>query len=78
MGREEAFTVEGVIVEAHPNRTWRVELPNGHRLLGFVAGKAKHSFAGKPGDKVKVSLSPYDLSEGRILLEQRKLNLDSL
>jgi translation initiation factor IF-1 len=66
-----AFQVEGVIVEAMPNGTYRAELANGHRLLAFVAGRAKltaRRFA--PGDKVTLALSPGDLSEGRILAEQ--------
>ncbi len=61
------FKVEGVIVEVLPNRTYRVELANGHRLLGFVPGKARLSFVGRVGDKVRLELSPYDLSEGRIM-----------
>ena len=68
-----AFQVEGVVIEALPNRTYRVALSNGHEVLAFVAGKAKLSFPGlAPGDKVKVRLSPYDLSEGRIVVEMKK------
>ena len=68
MAGEEAFRVEGRVMEAAPNGTFRVELENGHRLTAFVAGRAKRSFAGlKAGDKVKLQLSPYDLSVGRIL-----------
>jgi len=62
-----AFQVEGVVIEARPNRTYRVELANGHRLLAFVAGRAKKTFAGLAvGDKVKLQLTPYDLTTGRI------------
>ena len=69
---KDAFEVEGVVVEVLPNRTYRVELANGHRLLAFVAGKARQSFAGlAPGDKVRLQLSPYDLSEGRIVVETK-------
>ncbi len=74
MSGEDAFKVEGVIVESLPNRTYRVELSNGHRLLGFVAGKAKLSlppFA--VGERVRLQLSPYDLSEGRILVNREKI-----
>ena len=68
MAGEEAFCVEGRVMEAAPNGTFRVELENGHRLTAFVAGRAKRNFAGlKAGDKVKLQLSPYDLSVGRIL-----------
>ena len=70
----DAFQVEGVVVEALPNKTYRVELANGHRLRAFVAGQARRTFAGlAPGDKVKLQLTPYDLSAGRILVETKKI-----
>jgi len=70
MPGENAFYVEGIVTETLPNGTYRVELANGHRLLGFVAGRAKKTHGGfTPGSKVKLRLSPYDLSEGRILVE---------
>jgi len=69
MSRDDAFRVEGVVLEVLLNGTYRVELANGHRLLAFVAGKAKSSFGPLvPGDKVKLQLTPFDLSQGRILL----------
>jgi len=69
MARDEAFKVDGRVTEVLPNGTWRVELKNGHRLTAFVAGKAKKNFAGlKSGDKVKLQLTPYDLSVGRIIV----------
>ena len=72
MAREGAFEVEGAVVEVLPNKMYRVELANGHRLLAFVAGKAKSGFAGlRPGDKVRLELSPYDLSVGRIMVERQ-------
>lgn len=69
MSGVDAFRVEGVVLEVLPNGTFRVELANGHRLLAFVAGKkARLSFGPLvPGDKVKLQLSPFDLSQGRIL-----------
>ena len=70
MPGSDAFQVEVLVVEALPNGTFLVELSNGHRLLGFVAGKAKQRFAGlRPGVRVKLALSPYDLSQGRILVD---------
>ena len=70
MARADAIEVEGIVVEALPNRTYRVELANGHRLLAFVAGRAKLRHARfAPGQKVRLELSPYDLSEGRIVTE---------
>ena len=69
MPGNEAFQVEGQVMEALANGTYRVELANGHRLIAFVAGRAKRSFAGlKAGDKVTLQLTPYDLSVGRIML----------
>lgn len=73
MSGEAAFKVEGVIIEVLPNRTYRIELANGHRLLGFVAGKARQNFAASPGDKVRLKLSPCDLSQGRIILESKTI-----
>jgi translation initiation factor IF-1 len=68
MAGDGAFQVEGVVTEALPNGTYRVALANGHRLLAFVPGKARRT-AGRwtPGERVKLQLTPYDLSTGRIL-----------
>ncbi|MCJ7763710.1 MAG: translation initiation factor IF-1 [Dehalococcoidales bacterium] len=67
MGKKEAIEVEGIVVEALPNATFRVELPNGHRVLAHISGKIRvHYIRVLPGDKVLVELSPYDLSRGRI------------
>jgi translation initiation factor IF-1 len=72
MAGDEAFKVDGRVTEVLPNGTWRAELKNGHRLTAFVAGKAKKNFAGlKTGDEVKLQLTPYDLSVGRILVETK-------
>jgi translation initiation factor IF-1 len=69
----DAFKIEGVVLEALANGTYRVELANGHRLLGFVAGRARSSHAGfAPGQTVKLNLTPYDLSAGRILVGTKK------
>ena len=66
---EETFRVEALVVEAMPNGTFRAELKNGHRLTAFVAGRDEKIFAGlKSGDTVKLQLTPYDLSVGRILV----------
>lgn len=68
MAGDEAFKIEGRVTEVLANGTYRAELKNGHRLTAFVAGKAKKNFAGlKSGDKVKLQLTPYDLSVGRIV-----------
>jgi translation initiation factor IF-1 len=63
----EAIEVEGTVVEPLPNAMFRVELENGHRVLAHIRGKMRmHYIKILPGDKVKVELSPYDLSRGRI------------
>jgi len=67
MAKKEAIEVEGTVVEALPNATFRVELPNGHMVLAHVSGKIRvHYIRVLPGDKVLLELSPYDLSRGRI------------
>jgi len=67
MSKKEAIEVEGTVVEALPNATFRVELANGHRVLAHISGKIRvHYIRVLPGDKVLVELSPYDLSRGRI------------
>jgi translation initiation factor IF-1 len=74
MAGENTFQVEGVVIEILSNRTYRAELSNGHRVLAYVAGKAKQQFAGlAPGDKIRLQLSPYDLSQGRIVVETQKI-----
>jgi len=68
MAGKEAFQVEGCVTEVRSNGTFGVALANGHRLTAFVAGRMKVRFAGvRPGDRVKLQLTPYDLSVGRIL-----------
>jgi len=67
MAKEEAIEVEGKVIEALPNTMFRVELENGHILLAHISGKMRmHFIRILPGDKVKLELSPYDLSKGRI------------
>ena len=70
MSGNDAFKVEGLILEALPNGTYRAELANGHRLLAFVAGRKRLTVKFNAGDRVNLQLSPFDLSEGRILLGQ--------
>jgi translation initiation factor IF-1 len=67
MSKEEAIEVEGIVVEPLPNAMFRVELENGHKILAHISGKMRlHFIRILPGDKVKVQLSPYDLTRGRI------------
>ena len=72
MAKEEAITVEGKVVEALPNAMFRIELENGHKVLGHVSGKMRmHYIRILPGDKVNVELSPYDLTRGRIVYRSK-------
>jgi translation initiation factor IF-1 len=68
MPKEDAIEVEGRVIEPLPNAMFRVELPNGHKVLAHISGKMRmHYIKILPGDKVIVELSPYDLSRGRIV-----------
>jgi translation initiation factor IF-1 len=70
--KEEAIEVVGTIIEALPNAKFRVEIENGHRLLAHVSGKMRmHFIKILPGDKVKLELSPYDLTKGRIIYREK-------
>lgn len=65
--KEEVIEAQGIVLEPLPNAMFRVELENGHRLLAHVSGKMRMNFIRiLPGDKVKVEVSPYDLTRGRI------------
>ena len=67
MAKEDVIEVEGVVVETLQNTTFKVELENGHQILGHISGKLRMNYIKiLPGDKVKVELSPYDLTRGRI------------
>ena len=73
MSREDAIKVEGVIVELLPKTMFRVELPNGHRLLARLSRKARLNLIQLlPGDSVTIEMSPYDLSNGCITLERNE------
>lgn len=72
MSREEAIQVEGRIVEVLPNNVFRVELPNGHRILAHTSGKVRLNFVRiASGDTVTVEMSPYDLSKGCIAFREK-------
>lgn len=67
MSKQDVIEMEGTIEEALPNAMFRVVLENGHKVLAHISGKMrKHFIKILPGDKVKVELSPYDLTRGRI------------
>jgi len=67
LGKEEKIEMEGKILEALPNAMFRVEVEGGHKILAHISGKMRmHYIKILPGDTVKVELSPYDLTRGRI------------
>ncbi len=66
--KEKGIVVEGTVEEALPNAMFRVKLDTGHEVLAHVSGKIRmHFIRILPGDRVKVELSPYDLTRGRII-----------
>ena len=65
--KEDNIEVEGTVVESLPNAMFRVELPNGHKILAHISGKMRMNYIRiLPGDKVTVEMSPYDMGRGRI------------
>ena len=67
MSKEDVIELEGTVVETLPNTTFKVELENGHQILAHISGKLRINYIKiLPGDKVKVKVSPYDLTRGRI------------
>jgi translation initiation factor IF-1 len=72
MPREKPLEVDGVVTEALANTRFRVQLDSGHNVIAHVAGRMrKHFIRIVPGDKVRVELSPYDLTKGRITYRER-------
>ena len=72
MAKEEAIPVDGEVIEALANTQFKVKLDNGHVVMAHVAGKMrKHFIRIVPGDRVKVEVSPYDWTRGRITFRER-------
>lgn len=72
MAKEEAIEVEGLVKESLPNTMFRVELRNGHIILAHISGKMrKNQIKIVPGDTVRIEMSPYDLTKGRIVYRER-------
>ena len=72
MSKEDAIQMEGTVVETLPNTTFRVELSNGHVVIAHISGKMRKNYIRiLTGDKVKVELTPYDLTKGRIVYRSR-------
>ena len=72
MAKKDMIEVEGTVAEVLPNAMFRVELSSGHKVLAHISGKMRiHFIRILPGDRVKVELSPYDPSRGRITYRYR-------
>lgn len=69
---KDVIEIEGTILESMPNAMFRVKLENGHEILAHISGKIRKNFIRiLPGDKVKVEMTPYDLTKGRITFRLR-------
>lgn len=72
MAKEDVIEMDGTVVDTLPNTTFRVQLDNGHIVTAHISGKMrKHYIRILTGDKVKVELTPYDLTKGRITYRER-------
>jgi translation initiation factor IF-1 len=68
MSKQSNITLDGTIIEALSNAMFRVELENGHQVIAHISGKMRMNYIRiLPGDKIKMEMSPYDLSKGRIV-----------
>ena len=72
MAKQSAIEQDGTIVEALSNAMFRVELENGHEIIAHISGKMRMNYIKiLPGDKIRVEMSPYDLSKGRIVFRYK-------
>jgi translation initiation factor IF-1 len=72
MAKEDQIEMQGTVIETLPNTMFRVELENGHTITAHISGKMrKHYIRILTGDKVKVEMTPYDLTKGRITFRER-------
>ena len=72
MAKQDVIELEGEILEALPNATFKVQLENGHTILGHISGKMRMNYIKiLPGDGVTVQISPYDLNKGRIVYRKK-------
>ncbi|MBJ7600759.1 MAG: translation initiation factor IF-1 [Candidatus Nephthysia bennettiae] len=70
--KEEAVVMDAAVTQALPNAMFEVELENGHKLIAYAAGRMRRYFIRiTPGDRIRVELSPYDLTRGRIVYRYR-------
>lgn len=72
MAKDDVIQMQGRVLENLPSTTFRVELENGHKVLGHISGKMRKNYIKiLPGDKVTVELTPYDLSKARIVFRSK-------
>jgi translation initiation factor IF-1 len=72
MAKEQPVEMQGVVIEALPNATFKVKLDNGHMVLGHISGKMRmHYIRILPGDNVTLEMTPYDLNRGRIIFRTK-------
>lgn len=75
LSKEDVIEIDGVVIEALPNAQFSVELENGYKILAHLSGKLRMNYIRiLPGDSVKVELSPYDLTKGRIVWRSKGSN----
>ncbi len=71
MAKEEQIQMVGTVIDTLPNTMFKVELENGHKIIAHISGKMRKNYIKiLTGDKVKVELTPYDLSKGRITFRE--------
>ena len=72
MSKDDVIEVEGVVIEALPNANFKVKLQNGHIITAYISGKLRMNYIKIiPGDTVKIEMSPYDLTKGRIVFRKK-------
>lgn len=72
MSKDDVIAMEGKVIDSLPNTTFRVQLDNGHIVLGHISGKMRKNYIRiLPGDKVSVEMTPYDLSKARIVFRSK-------
>jgi len=77
MAKEEQIVMEGTVIEILPNTNFQVELENGHTIIAHISGRMRKSYIRVlKGDKVKVEMTPYDLTKGRIIFRGKEKETD--
>ncbi len=72
MAKKDVIETEGVVIDAQPNAMFKVKIETGHEILAHISGKIRTNYIKiLPGDKVKVEISPYDLTRGRITWREK-------